>query len=68
MINLLGTHNRPANADHIAEALATEDGHLHVYGKIQSKVGRKMAHFTLLGDDLDATHQKAREITQSLEI
>ncbi len=68
MINLLGTHNRPAEADHISEALATEDGHLHVYGKVQSKIGRKMAHFTLLGDDLDQTHQKAREITISFEI
>ncbi|MBO6794323.1 MAG: 5-(carboxyamino)imidazole ribonucleotide synthase [Balneolaceae bacterium] len=68
MINLLGTHNRPAEADHISEALATEDGHLHVYGKVQSKVGRKMAHFTLLGDDLEVTHQRAREITKSFEI
>lgn len=68
MINLLGTHNRPAETDHVVEALSSEDGHLHVYGKTQSKVGRKMAHFTLLGDDLEITHQKAKELAKNIEI
>jgi 5-(carboxyamino)imidazole ribonucleotide synthase len=68
MINLLGTHNRPAEADHIVEGLAAENGHLHVYGKVQSKIGRKMAHFTLLGDDLGPTHEKAKALTSNFEI
>ena len=68
MINLLGTHSRSAETDHISNALATENGHLHVYGKVQSKVGRKMAHFTLLGDDLDKTYHKAKELTRNIEI
>ncbi|RNC79630.1 MAG: 5-(carboxyamino)imidazole ribonucleotide synthase [Balneola sp.] len=68
MINLLGTHNRLAEADHISDGLAHEDGHYHVYGKVQSKVGRKMAHYTLLGDDLEATYQKAKELTSNFEI
>ncbi len=68
MINLLGTHNRPAEADHISKGLAEGDGHYHVYGKVQSKIGRKMAHYTLLGDDLDTTYQKAKELTNSFEI
>tara|TARA_R110000868_G_scaffold410693_8_gene699926 strand:- start:8766 stop:9926 length:1161 start_codon:yes stop_codon:yes gene_type:complete len=68
MINLLGTHNRPAQTDQIVDALSTENGHLHVYGKVQSKVGRKMAHYTLLGDDLDKTYLKAKHLTQNIEI
>lgn len=68
MINLLGTHNRPAESDNIVPALETADGHLHVYGKVDSKIGRKMAHFTLLGDDLESTHQKAKSLTNSIEI
>lgn len=68
MINLLGTHNRPAETDHITEALAAENGHLHVYGKLDSKVGRKMAHYTLLGDNLDETYKKARKLTENIEI
>jgi len=68
MINLLGTHNRPAETDNMIESLATENGHLHVYGKVQSKIGRKMAHYTLLGDDVQSTHQKALEVTKTIEI
>lgn len=68
MINLLGTHKRPAETDHITEALETENGHLHVYGKIDSKVGRKMAHFTLLGDNLEETYKKAMHVTRKIEI
>jgi len=68
MINLLGTHNRPADTDNINKAFETENGHLHVYGKIQSKIGRKMAHYTLLGDDLEKTYHKAKESTKNIEI
>lgn len=68
MINLLGTHNRPAEADHIKEALETENGHLHVYGKVDSKVGRKMAHYTLLGESLEETYKKAIHVTRKIEI
>ncbi|SMO52951.1 5-(carboxyamino)imidazole ribonucleotide synthase [Gracilimonas mengyeensis] len=68
MINLLGTHKRPAETDHIKEALETENGHLHVYGKIDSKVGRKMAHYTLLGDNLEETYKTAMHVTRNIEI
>lgn len=68
MINLLGTHNRPAEADHIIEGFEAKNGHLHVYGKLQSKVGRKMAHYTLLGNDLEKTYSKAKEVTSGIEI
>jgi 5-(carboxyamino)imidazole ribonucleotide synthase len=68
MINLLGTHKRPAETDHIKEALEEENGHLHVYGKIDGKVGRKMAHYTLLGDNLEETYKKAMHVTRNIEI
>lgn len=68
MINLLGTHNRPAETDHIQKAFEQENGHLHVYGKVQSKIGRKMAHYTLLGEDLEKTYTEAQQITSKIEI
>jgi 5-(carboxyamino)imidazole ribonucleotide synthase len=68
MVNLLGTHDRPANTDNIQKAFETKNGHLHVYGKVQSKVGRKMAHYTLLGDDLEITYHTAKELTKNIEI
>lgn len=68
MINLLGTHNRAAQTDNAIAAIAEPNGHLHVYGKVQSKVGRKMAHYTLLGEDLNTTYEKAQELTKNIEI
>ncbi len=68
MINLLGTHNRPAVTEHAHTAISQTDGHLHSYGKITSKKGRKMAHYTLLGDDLEATYSRALQLTDGIEI
>jgi 5-(carboxyamino)imidazole ribonucleotide synthase len=66
MINLLGTQHRNAVIDHAVDAVAA--GHLHSYGKLQSKPGRKMAHYTLLGDDLEKTYARALQVTKQIEI
>lgn len=68
MINLLGTHQRDARVDSAVQAISEPDGHLHVYGKLDSRPGRKMAHFTYLGDEMKSTYQRAREITANIEI
>jgi len=68
MINLLGTHQRKAVVENAKNALNQPNGHLHFYGKLQSKKGRKMAHYTLLGDDMDQTYKKAREVTKDITI
>ena len=68
MINLLGTHKRDARIDHADKAVSEPNGHLHFYGKLDSKPGRKMSHFTLLGDDLEATYRRARKLTKGIEI
>jgi 5-(carboxyamino)imidazole ribonucleotide synthase len=68
MINLLGTHNRQAKAENAAEAMAEPDGHLHLYGKLMSKTGRKMGHYTLLGDDPETTFKRAKALTENLHI
>lgn len=68
MINLLGTHKRDAQIDHNLEALAASDGHLHVYGKLDSRPGRKMSHYTLLGENLEDVYKKAQQLTRDIEI
>ncbi len=68
MINLLGTDERDAQVDNALEALAQGDGHLHIYGKLDSRPGRKMAHYTLLGDDMKTTYQKAQSLTDGIKI
>lgn len=68
MINLLGTHNRKAKIENAESAILEPNGHLHHYGKLFSKKGRKMGHYTLLGDDQDQLFSRAKEITAAIEI
>src|SRR5690625_1143711 len=67
MINLLGTDDRSARIDHAEEALLEKDGHLHFYGKLSSKPGRKMAHYTLLGEDA-SVYARAASLTGKIRI
>ncbi len=68
MINLLGTHDRIAQVSNAMEAIETADAHLHIYGKLKSRPGRKMGHLTLLGDDLAKTYAEAKRITENIQI
>lgn len=68
MINLLGDYQRGARVDEAQKALSATDGHLHIYGKLDSKIGRKMGHFTLLGEDVEQTYDRALEVTDAINI
>lgn len=39
---------------------------LHLYGKEEARPGRKMGHFTVIGESLDEAFARAREIKQGL--
>ncbi|MEX2464091.1 MAG: 5-(carboxyamino)imidazole ribonucleotide synthase [Balneolaceae bacterium] len=68
MVNLLGTDLREAMVENTEQAVAEPDGHLHSYGKLQSKPGRKMAHYTLLGDDVEEVYERAVGLTEGIRI
>lgn len=68
MINLLGTQERNAQVDQALDALKETDGHLHIYGKLDSRTGRKMAHYTLLGEEMKATYKRAQSVTKNIRI
>jgi 5-(carboxyamino)imidazole ribonucleotide synthase len=68
MINLLGEQERDAQVDYAGDALKAEDGHLHIYGKLESRTGRKMGHYTLLGQDLQETYAKAESLANEIRI
>ncbi|MFC4618991.1 5-(carboxyamino)imidazole ribonucleotide synthase [Camelliibacillus cellulosilyticus] len=57
MVNLLGQHMKA-----VEEALGDFNrAHLHLYGKVEAKVNRKMGHITILADSLDdAIHETKR--------
>lgn len=54
MLNLLGTQNGPANFQGDEAFHQNPKGFLHLYGKEDSRIGRKMGHYTLLGNDQDS--------------
>ncbi|MEX0894375.1 MAG: 5-(carboxyamino)imidazole ribonucleotide synthase [Balneolaceae bacterium] len=68
MINLLGSADRPARAEETTSALRASDAHLHLYGKLQSRPGRKMGHYTLLGDHLEEVYTQARKLAENIRI
>lgn len=68
MVNLLGTDEREAQVDKAMQTLKKADGHLHVYGKLNSRPGRKMGHYTLLGEDIEKTYKKSQELTEGIRI
>ncbi len=51
ILNLLGTGEHIAELSPLHHFLSVKGGHLHLYGKRFSKKGRKMGHFTLLGEN-----------------
>jgi 5-(carboxyamino)imidazole ribonucleotide synthase len=68
MVNLLGTWEGPARADGLAEALAVDGAHVHVYGKLRSRVGRKMGHVTALGATVEEAEARARAAAEAIRL
>lgn len=66
MVNLLGdvweTH-----APDWAKVLGQPSAKLHLYGKRHARVGRKMGHFTVMDDTVDAALTRALYIRESLK-
>lgn len=68
MVNLLGKRTGPARADGLAQALAIPGAHVHIYGKLQSRLGRKMGHVTALGPTLAEAEAKARAAADAITL
>ena len=64
MVNLLGDLWFTASGESEPpwpELLTRPDLHLHLYGKATPRPGRKMGHFTLVGDPVSDLHRRADE-------
>jgi 5-(carboxyamino)imidazole ribonucleotide synthase len=59
MVNLLGTAGSLPGLEEIAEALRVPGVALHLYGKSENRVGRKMGHVTAYGATLDDALHRA---------
>jgi len=70
MINLLGAplHNGLAVFQGLAEAMEQEGVYVHLYGKQQTKPGRKMGHCTVIDHDTDRATLRARQLLQTIQV
>jgi 5-(carboxyamino)imidazole ribonucleotide synthase len=66
MVNLLGKRTGPARADGLAQALAVPGAHVHIYGKLASRIGRKMGHVTALGATVAEAEAAARAAADAI--
>ncbi|HVY74369.1 MAG TPA: 5-(carboxyamino)imidazole ribonucleotide synthase [Puia sp.] len=70
MVNLVGAdgYSGEANYEGIDEVLKMENAFLHLYGKKETRPGRKMGHVTVLGNDKADLVYKAKQIKKHLQI
>ena len=68
MVNLLGRRTGPARADGLADALAIPGAHVHIYGKLASRIGRKMGHVTALGATIAEAEATARMAADAITL
>lgn len=66
MINLLGERNGSGIPDDVIETLRVPQVALHLYGKKDSRVGRKMGHLTATADTIDVAFTRANMALESL--
>lgn len=70
MVNLLGEESfeGPARYEGLAETLAIEGAHLHLYGKEKTKPFRKMGHVTIVDKSAKSAMEKAEIIKRKLRV
>lgn len=65
MINLLGERSGSGIPDSVIEALKVSDVSLHLYGKKDSRRGRKMGHLTATGATIDDAFRSANNALEA---
>jgi 5-(carboxyamino)imidazole ribonucleotide synthase len=70
MVNLVGEagHSGEACYEGISGLLKIENAFLHLYGKRQTRPGRKMGHVTILSADKTDLVYKAKSIKQQFHV
>ena len=66
MINLLGKRNGSGVLQNYQSAVSDREIKLHIYGKSKSRIGRKMGHITIIGDNLKNILQKATRAEKNI--
>ncbi|HMH22330.1 MAG TPA: 5-(carboxyamino)imidazole ribonucleotide synthase [Puia sp.] len=70
IVNLLGAegHDGEAQYEGLAEVLQMDNVFLHIYGKKETRAGRKMGHVTILSNEKYDLVHKAHKIKNALKV
>ncbi len=68
MINVLGKSDMVADTQGISEIMRMENVYLHLYGKKESRAGRKLGHITATGAETGSLLNKTAEARRFLAI
>lgn len=70
IVNLLGAEGHSGNAsyENLDEVLKMDNVFVHLYGKLQTKPGRKMGHVTIMHKDYQDLTHKANKIKHLLKV
>lgn len=70
LVNLIGEKgfSGPVVYEGLEEVLALEDAFVHLYGKNETRPGRKMGHITIIGKDRHDLVRKAHQVKRSLRV
>lgn len=67
MINLLGDRNGKSKLEEYSDITKDPMADVHFYGKDETRVGRKMGHITVTGDDMEVVFNKAQSYLSQIK-
>lgn len=70
LVNIIGERDNTGPVKYLGlqEVMAIENTYVHLYGKRQTKPGRKMGHVTLIGDHARDLVHKALQVKSQLKV
>jgi len=68
MVNILGDRLGLASPQNLEEVVIETGARVHIYGKTDTKPGRKMGHFTIIGDNLEKLLELAEKAKDKISI
>lgn len=70
MVNLIGEpdFSGPAKYEGMEDVLKMKEVYVHLYGKQETRPGRKMGHVTITDDDINKAKEKARKVQDLLKV
>jgi 5-(carboxyamino)imidazole ribonucleotide synthase len=70
MVNIIGSDNHSGDAcyEGLTDVLSIDNAFVHIYGKHQTKPGRKMGHVTILSAEKQDLLHKANKVKQTISV